>query len=81
MPASKKNGELDLVWGIFVVGAIFFASPLAAMCLLFLVGWNPLERGTCTWAGFALALILGAISVVAIFRWASKRSKLPFAGQ
>ena len=68
----RRNGELGLVWGIFVIGAIFFAAAFAAMWVLFLIGWNPLERAAYAYADSAISLIVGAISVVGIFRWARK---------
>lgn len=68
----RKKSELGLVWGIFVIGAIFFAAAFATMWVLFLIGWNPLERPAYAYADSAISLIVGAISVLRIFRWARR---------
>lgn len=78
MLSIRRNGELGLVWGIFVIGAIFFAAVFAAMWVLFLIGWNPLERAAYAYADSAISLIVGVISVVGIFRWARKPNGPPF---
>jgi len=78
MLSIRRNGELGLVWSIFVISAIFFAAVFAAMwVLLFLIGWNPLERAAYAYADSAISLIVGVISVVGIFRWARKPNGPP----
>jgi len=72
MLSVRRNGELGLVWGIFVIGAVFFVAMFAAMWVLLLIGWNPLERPFYAYADSAIALIVGAISVAGIFRWVRK---------
>ena len=70
MLSFRSNVELGLVWGVFVIGAIFLAAVFVAMSALLLIGWNPLERAAYAYADSAIALIVGAMSVAGIFRWA-----------
>jgi len=61
MPGIKKNGELDLVWGIFVIGATFFASAFGALWFFVAMGLNPLSSSIQAYAGIAIALTTGAL--------------------
>lgn len=55
MPSVEKNGEPDLVWGIFIIGAIFLGSAFVALWLLAAMGWNPLSSGIYFYAGMAIS--------------------------
>jgi Na+/phosphate symporter len=79
--AMKHNGDVtrprqahgNLVVGIFSLVMIFFVAAWMTEWLLIWSGWNPLEGAVHAYSGFALAVTVAAVAVVAILRWARKQ--------
>ena len=65
----RRMRELDLVWGLLLVLAVFLISTFVAFVLLVSVGWNPFRGGATYEAGIVAALAVGAVSVWGLFRW------------
>jgi len=66
----QKKGELDLVWGFFLVLAVFSVSAYLSLVLLMLVGWNPFVGHFSAFEGCVAALMGGSVAVWGLFRWA-----------
>ena len=52
----RRMRELDLVWGLLLVLAVFLISTFVAFVLLVSVGWNPFRGGATYEAGIVAAL-------------------------
>jgi hypothetical protein len=65
----RRMRELDLVWGLLLVLAVFLISTFVAFVLLVSVGWNPFRGGATYEASIVAALAVGAVSVWGLFRW------------
>jgi hypothetical protein len=65
-------GELDLVWGLLLVLAVFLISSFLTLVLLVCVGWNPLVSRINDEAGAVAALVVGAVAVWGLLRWVKK---------
>jgi hypothetical protein len=55
----RRMRELDLVWGLLLVLAVFLISTFVAFVLLVSVGWNPFRGGATYEAGIVAALAVG----------------------